>query len=88
MNLSKMKRYAIQYGIGDISKILCEAVVLHEDWEMDNRAWLVLMMDGKRQLLGTNHGGLYKLNMEELEEFLKAVEDSAASIRNLIEEAK
>lgn len=68
-----------------VRHVLHTARVLHSDWEMDNEAWVVEFEDGARAVLTTSHGGLYVAKRQEFEDKLRETEESAASIRRLLD---
>jgi hypothetical protein len=71
-------------GHGKVRRVLHTATILHEGWEMDNKAWIVEMEDGVQCALTTSHGGVYLWTKIEAEEKLAELEASAASIRQAL----
>lgn len=69
---------------GTVKAVLCEAIVLHDGWDMDNTAWAVKFEDGTHAILMTSHGDLYAAHRSELEEKLRETEQSAEAIRALL----
>ena len=67
-----------------ITDILQEAVILHEGWEMDNKAVLARFEDGSQAIVYTSHGTPYLATIAEMARKLKETESSAASIRQLM----
>lgn len=80
----RLKEHAKAMGFGTVKKILHAATILHADWEMDNKAWIVEMADGSVVALTTSHGGLCRWTREEAEENLAETEKSATSIREAL----
>lgn len=68
-------------GHGTVRKVLHEATILREGWEMDNQGWIVEMADGTIKAFTTSHGGVYPWAREQAEAHLKETERSAESIR-------
>jgi hypothetical protein len=58
-----------------------EAVVLHEGWEMDNRAWVIEDEFGTRELRTTSHGGECVMTMNELDEKIMETEKSLNGLK-------
>jgi hypothetical protein len=85
MNLSELQRKAKERGYGNIVKILAEAVILRQGWEMDNECWLVKMKGGSVQLFTTNHGGLYPMQIDDLKDYIKETQESLDSLKNIQE---
>lgn len=67
-----------------ITKVLAEAVVLHQGWEMDNRAWAVEFTDGSRAVLMTSHGSLYSVTDEGLRRKLEETRQSVVELEKLL----
>lgn len=65
--------------------VLHTALILHEGWEMDNRAWIVEMDDGSVAAFSTSHTGLRDWDLEHAKKHLELAEKSAASIRKALE---
>ena len=61
-------------------KILCEALILREGWEMDNKGWVVQMKDGSVYGFTTSHGGLYAWTNEKMDEQIALTQESLASL--------
>ena len=53
-----------QFGT-DNYEVISEFPVLHEGWEMDFVAWIVLVNNIK-YVVGTNHGSCYLMTVNEL----------------------
>ena len=49
----------LRFG-GNVKRLIHEALILYEGWEMDNRGWIVEMEDGSILGFTTNHGGVCK----------------------------
>ena len=49
-----------------IEKIIHSFPILHEGWELDYTAAIVLFNDGTKGIVGTNHGSLAFWTREEL----------------------
>lgn len=81
----RLKERAKANGFGTVKRVIHQATILHDGWEMDNRAWIVEMESGEVVALTTSHGGLYRWTRAEAEEKLAETEGSAASIRKALE---
>jgi hypothetical protein len=55
--------------------------VLHDGWEMDNRAWIMEDDNGERILYTTNHGVLCKMTNKELLAKIRETENSLADLK-------
>jgi hypothetical protein len=51
-----------------IVKILKQFPVLYEGWEMDNVGWIAEFNDDSKEIIMSDHGGLYIASEEELNE--------------------
>lgn len=68
-----------------VKAVLCEAVVLHAGWEMDNRAWAVELDDDNVVTLCTRHGAIVEWQQEDILEKLNETRRSAASVEMLLD---
>lgn len=86
MNTSEMKRRYTQSGLGgkglSVTSVITEVEIAHVGWEMDNKLWLVLLSDGSKQVLGTNHGGLCTVTKNGLTIFLNDAKDRFENLRS------
>ena len=69
-------------------KIVFEAVVMHVDWGMDNKVWVVEHENGKRELLTTSHGGEYIMSIDELNKKLKETAESLSGLMKIKQRIK
>lgn len=81
----ELREQAKSKGFGTVKKILHTATILHNGWEMDNKAWLVEMEGGEVVALTTSHGGLREWPRESAEEKLAETEKSAESLRMVLD---
>lgn len=86
MNISEMKRLYTQQNLGKslISKVLIEGVVAHVRRESDDYIWLVLLADGSKELLSTNHGTLCKITKDDLLSYIHDTKVSLASLEAVL----
>lgn len=67
------------------AEILIGFIVLHDGWELDNRAVVIKQADGTALVVGTDHGNtLVTLDMEDLAERLELYKVAARQTRNAI----
>lgn len=71
-----------------VKKVLAEAVVLHEGWEMDNRAWKVELEDRSLAVLCTSHGEVIEWSVRQMLSKLEETKASASSIEALLGQQK
>ena len=81
-----LKQQAKERGFGDIVRIIYIATILYEGWEMDNKAWIVELSDGKKIALSTSHGSIVEWSKQEAETALMRDLKSAESIREAMQE--
>jgi hypothetical protein len=74
----------IQQRIPDAKAILARATVLRIGWEMDNEVCAVEMKDGSRMLVGTSHGGVYEIDIEDLKEDMANYEAALAQSKEVL----
>lgn len=67
-----------------VKRIVREAVVLHEGWELDNRAWAVELEDGSIAVLCTNHGSIVEWTPKDIRGKLEETRASSDSIEMLL----
>ena len=77
-------RQAEERGLGKITRVLCEATILYQGWEMDNKVWIIEMSDGSKCAFGTSHGGICLWTLEDAKTKLRELFESAESIRKAI----
>ena len=63
---------------------ICEALVLHAGWEMDNKAW-VISEDNVLKVMTTNHGWECVMSKEELDDKIKETENSLRDLKHIRE---
>ena len=80
----ELREQAKAKGFGTVKKVLHTATILHNGWEMDNKAWIVEMESGEVVALTTSHGGLYRWTRDEAEKKLAETEKCAASVRTAL----
>jgi hypothetical protein len=77
-----------QFGTEDY-EVISEFPILHEGWEMDFVAWIVLV-NGIKYVVGTNHGMCYLMSVNELnahvDDYNKALRGTCAAIDALTEQ--
>ena len=71
-----------------IKKILSQATILHNGWELDNAAWAVEFTDGTKAIIATLHGGFYIAKNKEFEEKLQETQKSVDEIVKILEDVK
>lgn len=84
--MDKLERdQAASRGYGKFKKLIHTSILLHNNWEMDNKGWSVEFKDGRRAALATNHSGACPWTRQEVEENLVGTEASVASICKALE---
>jgi hypothetical protein len=69
---------AIEKQFGE-TVVIREFTLLHEGWEMDNKAWLIKTTDGSLHLIFTSHGGMYEASTAELRSQIDMLLDAVAA---------
>ena len=67
-----------------VKHIFHVATVLHEGWELDNKAWHVLTVDGDERVLTTSHGALRYWTLSEAKERYDKMANAVASLHELL----
>lgn len=80
INIDKNILNAIETKFGVVDKVLHEAVVLHDGWDMDNLGWICLMADSSVQGFTTNHGSVCAWNLTDIDVDIKKTEESFHSL--------
>ena len=61
-------------------KVIETFTILHFGWEMDNIGWIT----DAGEVYSTSHGGLHKLNISEVRNFLKETKESLSGLENAL----
>lgn len=80
---TRLRRLVIEADLGENVEVLAVATVLWDGWELDNRVAL-LLVDGVRRLVTTNHGGLVACDVAELTEAKERHAAATATIDALL----
>ena len=62
---------------------IAKAVVLHNGWEMDNKAWIEEGENKELYLFTTSHGGKREMTMKSLEIKIEETQNSLNQLENL-----
>lgn len=68
---------------GKECSVLFEFDVMYIAWECDSKAWIVLC-DGVKRVVHSDHGSKYFSNVKELEEFIESYEEATKQARHAI----